>query len=131
MTVGGPAGPFSDLVVFSKDHTLVSRNSLRFDGVGRGVWEDIGDGTFATTLEFFADPDNPVENEFNVRVRVRNTLLIDQDTLQGTSTIDVFTVDGATHLAGPFQAVSETTRMKVIPEEGIILDDGDDDDDDD
>lgn len=138
-TVGGPAGPFSDLMVFNKDRTLATRNSLKSDTVGRGVWKEIGDedGTFAATFEVFTDVlvDDPPDSEFAQfahRAQVRVTIQLDQDTMHGTSTVDFFTVDGDSHLFGPFPGIPvEATRMKVIPEEGVILDDGDDDDDDD
>ena len=44
------------------------------------------------------------------------TLQVDDDTLTGTVTVDVFTLDGATLLVSIPGFILEGTRMTVIPE---------------
>jgi hypothetical protein len=81
------------------------------------VWKKIpGHGNFAATFENFEDSNS--DGAFDSRVPVRVTMhLLDHDTIIGTGTLDVLTLDGTTHVAGPFPGIPfEGTRMHVVPE---------------
>ena len=107
---------FFDLVVFDKRNTVTDRVSFSSGNtMGIGVWERIaGHDTYAVTLEAFDDAD--LDGTFDARLQVRFTLQVDGDTLSGTATVDVFTVDGNTLLVSIPGFILEGTRMTVIPE---------------
>ena len=50
------------------------------------------------------------------RAQIRLTLQVDDDTLTGTATVDIFTLDGKTLLVSIPGFIVEGTRMTVIPE---------------
>ena len=83
--------------------------------MGIGVWQRIaGHDTYAVTLEAF-DDDN-LDGIFDSRLQIRLTFQVDDDTLIGTATVDVFTVDGKTLLVSNPGFILVGTRMTVIPE---------------
>ena len=107
---------FFDLVVFDKRNTVTDRISFSSGNtMGSGVWERIaGHDTYGVTLEAFDDAD--LDGTFDARLQVRFTLQVDDDTLTGTGTADIFTLDGTTLLASIPGFIFEGTRMTVIPE---------------
>ncbi len=132
LTVSDPGGGFLSLTTFHADNTLIDRPSTSTTvGLGVGVWEAIGDDDdddsdsdsdsdsdqsgYAATFDSFIDSD--FDTNFDIRVRVRLTVFVENDTLVGTGTIEVRTLDDSQLLAGPFPGVTfEGTRMTVIPE---------------
>ncbi len=133
LTVSDPGGGFFSLTTFHADNTLIDRPSTSpYVGVGVGVWEAIGDddddddsdsdsdsdsdqSVYAATFDSFVDSN--FDNSFDIRVRVRLTVYVENDTFVGTGTIEVRTLDDSQLLAGPFPgATFEGTRMTVIPE---------------
>ncbi len=133
LTVSDPGGGFLSLTTFHADNTLIDRPSTSpHVGVGVGVWEAICDdhgdrrrrgdkhrhcdqSDYAATFDSFVDSN--FDNSFDIRVRVRLTVYVENDTLVGTGTIEVRTLDDSQLLAGPFPgATLEATRMTVIPE---------------
>ena len=85
--------------------------------MGGGVWERIDgneDANFAVTLETFSDDD--LNGTFDTRALIRLTLQVDDDTMTGTATVDVFTLDGKTPLVSFPGLTLEGTRMTVIRE---------------
>ncbi len=130
LTVSDPGGGFLSLTTFHADNTLIDRPSTSTTvGLGVGVWEAIGDdddddsdsdsdsdqSDYAATFDSFIDSD--FNTSFDIRVRVRLTVYVENDTLVGTGTIEVRTLDGSQVLAGPFpDATFVGTRMPVIPE---------------
>lgn len=108
---------FFSLMEFNKGGTMTEEASTPRHTTSIGVWKKIRDqGRFAGTFELFEDSDS--DGSFDVRLRVRLTIhLLDDDTITGTSTIDVLTLDGTTQLAGPFPGIPlEGTRMGVMRE---------------
>ncbi len=133
LTVSDPGGGFFSLTTFHADNTLIDRPSTSpYVGVGVGVWEAICDdhrdrrrrgdkhrhcdrSEYAATFDSFVDSD--FDTNFDIRVRVRLTVYVENDTFVGTGTIEVRTLDDSQLLAGPFpDATFEATRMTVIPE---------------
>jgi len=107
---------FFDLIAFNEDGTLTD---VFAEGPGLsaaiGVWKKVGRGTFAATLENFAD--NNGDGRFDVRNRIRLTYhVVDRDTVTATVTGDTVTIDGTTQVGGPFSATVRGTRMRVMPE---------------
>ncbi len=113
---------FFDLIVFHEDHTLTERVSFGTESMGSGVWEEIDDDydddddseNFAVMWESFND--DPLDGVFDFRTRVRMTAQLVDDTLTGTATVEIRTVDNTTTIVTfpplPFVAV----RMTVIPQ---------------
>ena len=136
LTVSDPGGGFLSVTTFHADNTLIDRPSTSPNvGVGVGVWEAICDddddhsdrpgrgdehrhcdpSEYAATFDSFVDSD--FDTNFDIRVRVRLTVFVENDTFVGTGTIEVRTLDDSQLLAGPFpDATFEATRMTVIPE---------------
>jgi hypothetical protein len=113
----GTPNQFFSLMTFNQGGTVTEEASTSRHTTSIGVWEKIhGHEDFAATFELFLDSDS--DGSFDRRIRVRQTIhLLDDDTLTGTSTIDVLTLDGTTQLAGPFSGIAlEGKRMKVLPE---------------
>lgn len=113
----GAANQFFSLVEFDRGGTMTEQASTPAHTPSIGVWKKIrGDGNFAATFELFLDSNS--DGLFDKRIRVRQTIhLLDEDTITGTSTIDVLTIDGSTQVAGPFPGVTlEGKRMKVLRE---------------
>ncbi len=131
LTVSDPGGGFLSLTTFHADNTLMDRASTSpFVSVGVGVWEAIGDdddhhsdshhndsdqSDYAATFDVFVDSD--FDTNFDIRLRIRLTVCVENDTLAGTATIEVRTLDNSQLIAGPFPGNTfEATRMTVIPE---------------
>jgi hypothetical protein len=115
--LAGTPQQFFGLTVFNKGGTMTEANSIPRQTIFSGVWKKIrGHGSFAATFEDFEDNDS--DGAFDRRVRVRLTIhLLDDDTITGTGTVDVLTLDGTTQVAGPFAGIPfEGTRMHVIRE---------------
>jgi hypothetical protein len=105
------------LTVFNKGGTMTVTNSIPRITINSGVWKKIpGHGNFAATFEDFEDSNS--DGAFDSRAPVRVTMhLLDDDTITGTGTVDVLTLDGTTHVAGPFPGIPfEGKRMHVVPE---------------
>ncbi len=124
-TVPTPVGTFFDYLVFHEDNTLTEMPSFgSFVSMGSGVWEEIDDddddsdsdhANFAVTFESFNDDDG--DTAFDSRNRVRLTLQVEGDTLTGTGTTEIRTLDNSALIAGPFPGSTfQATRMKVIPQ---------------
>ena len=76
---------------------------------------DSDQSDYAVTFEDFVDSD--FDTNFDIRIRVRLTAFLENDTLVGTATIEVRTLDNSQLIAGPFPGNTfEATRMTVIPE---------------
>jgi hypothetical protein len=113
----GTPNQFFSLMEFNKGGTMTEANSTPRKTTSSGVWKRIrGHGNFAATFELFQDSDS--DGSFDSRLRVRLTIhLLDNDTITGTSTVDVLTLDGTTQVAGPFPGIPlEGTRMRVMRE---------------
>jgi hypothetical protein len=114
--LAGTPGQFFSLMQFNKGGTVTEVASTPGHTSSIGVWERIQGHDFAATFELFQDTNS--DGLYDKRLRVRLTLhLIDNETLTGSSTVDVLTLDGETQVAGPFSGLSiDGKRMKVIPE---------------
>jgi hypothetical protein len=113
----GTPNQFFSLVEFNEGGTMTEEASTPRHTTSIGVWKKIGGhGNFAVTFELFLDSNS--DGSFDSRIRVRQTIhLLDDDTITGTSTVDVLTLDGTTQVAGPFPGIPlEGTRMKVMRE---------------
>jgi len=113
----GTPQQFFSLMQFSPDGTMTEASSTPGKSMSSGVWEEIrGHRNFAATFEVFQDGDS--DGSFDSRIRVRLTIhLLDDDSITGTSTVDVLTLDGTTQMAGPFPGIPlEGTRMRVMRE---------------
>lgn len=113
----GTPNQFFSLMEFNKGGTMTEAASTPRHTTSIGVWKKIrGQGNFAATFELFEDSNS--DGSFDSRLRVRLTIhLSDDDTITGTSTIDVLTLDGTTQVAGPFPGFPlEGTRMRVMRE---------------
>ncbi|MCM3903521.1 MAG: hypothetical protein ND866_17595 [Pyrinomonadaceae bacterium] len=113
----GTPQQFFSLMQFNQGGTMTEANSTPGKSMSSGVWKKIrGHRNFAATFEIFQDGDS--DGSFDSRIRVRLTIhLLDDDTIAGTSTIDVLTLDGTTQLAGPFPGIPlEGTRMRAMRE---------------
>ena len=75
--------------------------------------DDDSDANFAAMLEDLADLNS--DSVFDSRRRIRFTIDVDGDTISGTSTVEVFTLDFTTLLFTAFDTF-EGTRMTVIQE---------------
>jgi len=130
-TVSEPGGGFFSLTTFHADNTLIDRPSTSTTvGLGVGVWEAIGgdddddsdsdsdsdsdQSGYAATFDSFIDSD--FDNNFDIRARIRLTVYVENDTLAGTGTIEIRTLDGSQLLVLIPGATFEATRMTVIPE---------------
>jgi len=114
----GTPHQFFSLIVFNKGGTMTEANSStpRITASG-GVWKKIrGLGNFAATFEQFHDSD--ADGSFDSRNRIRLTIhLSDDDTITGTATVDVLTLDGTTQVAGPIPGLTFAgQRMRVVRE---------------
>ena len=117
IAVNPPEGEdFFSLMVFDKGNTMTERVSLsRGLSMGSGLWERIaGHNQFAATFEAFSDDD--LDGVFDTRERLRLTIQIDDDTLSGTATLDIFSLDGTILFFSIPGVILEGTRMTVIPE---------------
>jgi hypothetical protein len=113
----GTPQQFFSMMVFNEGGTMTEANSTPRKTVSSGVWKKLrGHGNFAATFEVFQD--NNGDGSFDSRIRVRLTIhLLDDDSIAGTSTVDVLTLDGTTQVAGPFPGIPlEGTRMRVMRE---------------
>jgi hypothetical protein len=113
----GTPNQFFSLMEFNKGGTMTEEASTPRHTTSIGVWKRIsGHGNFAATFELFQDSDS--DGSFDSRIRVRLTIhLWDEDTITGTTTVDVLTLDGTTQVAGPFPGFPlEGKRMRVLPE---------------
>jgi hypothetical protein len=113
----GTPQQFFSLMEFNKGGTMTEANSTPGKTMSSGVWKKIrGHGNFAATFEVFQDGDS--DGSFDSRIRVRLTIhFLDDDTITGTSTVDVLTLDGTTQVAGPFPGIPlEGKRMSVMRE---------------
>jgi hypothetical protein len=113
----GTPQQFFSLVEFNKGGTMTEVASTPRHTTSIGVWKKIrGEGNFAATFELFLDSNS--DGSFDSRIRVRQTIhLLDDDTITGTSTVDVLTLDGTTQVAGPFPGIPfEGKRMRVMRE---------------
>ncbi len=116
---GAPGFPdFFSLMVFDKRNTMTERVSVSPEiTMGSGVWENIvgdDDANVAIMFELFSDEE--LDGVFDTRFRVRGTFQVDDDTLTGTATVDVLTLDGTTLLDSIPGLTLEGTRMTVIRE---------------
>jgi hypothetical protein len=114
----GTPNQFFSLMEFNKGGTMTEASSIAANTTSIGVWKKIsGHGNFAATFELFFDSDS--DGVIDSRYRVRLTIqLLDDDTITGTSTIEVLTLDGTTPVAGPFSGIPlGGTRMKVMREQ--------------
>jgi hypothetical protein len=135
LTGGGPA---FDYLVFHEGNTLTERVSDPKESMGSGVWEkidsdsgeksgksgkscksgkgdDSGAATYAATFETFSDPD--FNGVYDARTRVRLTFQLNDDTISGTGTIEIRTLDNIGLIAGPFTGFTYVAnRMTVIPQ---------------
>ena len=127
-TVDDPGqGTFFDILMFHEGNTLTERaSSSPFVSMGSGVWEEIGDddgdsdsdsddghADFAATFEAFNDGN--FDGVFDSRFRIRLTLQLEDDTITGTGTVELRTLDNSMLIAGPFLGSTfEATRMTVI-----------------
>jgi hypothetical protein len=133
-------GAIFDYLVFHEGNTLTERVSLATESMGSGVWERIDsdsvkksgksgkscksgnnddDGSdaanYAVTFETFSDFD--LNGAYDGRTRVRLTFQLKDDTITGTGTIEIRTLDNTGLIAGPFtDSAFVATRMTVIPE---------------
>jgi hypothetical protein len=136
LTVSDPGGGFLSLTTFNADNTLIDRPSTSTTvGLGVGVWKAICDddddhsdrpgrgnehrhcdpSEYAATFDSFIDSD--FDTNFDIRARIRLTVYVENDTLTGTGTIEILSLDGSQLLDGPFPgATIVATRMTVIPE---------------
>ena len=114
VTIGAPFNAFAHLV-FHKGNTMTEENTLSAGiSMSSGVWKKIrGRGNFATTFEAFSDDD--LDGVYDTRGLIRQTIHVEGDTLVGTGTVEIRSLDGAMlfdTLSSPFEA----TRMTVIRE---------------
>ena len=136
LTVSDPGGGFLSLTTFNVDNTLIDRPSTSTTvGLGVGVWKAICDddddhsdrpgrgdehrhcdpSEYAATFDSFID--STFDTNFDIRARIRLTVYVENDTLTGTGTVEIRSLDGSQLLAGPFPgATIVATRMTVIPE---------------
>ncbi|MCM3874009.1 MAG: hypothetical protein ND895_25250 [Pyrinomonadaceae bacterium] len=113
----GAPNQFFSLMEFHKGGTMTEEASSPNHTGSIGVWKKIrGHGNFAATFELFRDSDG--DEVLDGRFRVRLTIhLLDDDTMTGTFTVDLLTLDGTTQVGGPFPGLPlEGTRMKVMRE---------------
>ena len=116
LAVSHEAGDFFSLTEFDKRGTMTDNASLHAGtSLGSGVWEKIdGDDTYAGMFEAWNDPD--LDGTYDTRAQIRLTIQVDDDTLTGTATVDIFTLDGTFLIVSIPGFIVEGTRMTVIPE---------------
>lgn len=123
-------GEFLGYFIFNEGGTMTDRVSTgSFQSMGSGVWERIrrrGDDddkdahasrrpVYAALVEGFDDAN--FDGVFDGRFRVRATFERRGDVIEGTSTIEVRSLDNSMTVAGPFSGLSlKATRMTVIRE---------------
>ncbi len=115
--VSPPQGEdFFTVTVFDKRNTMTDNASLHGGtSLGSGVWERIaGHDTYAGMFEAWNDDD--LDGTYDTRAQIRLTLQVDDDTLTGTATVDIFTLDGTFLIVSIPGFIVEGTRMTVIPE---------------
>ena len=112
----GTPSQFFSLMEFNKGGTMTEEASSPGHTTSIGAWKRTDGHDFAAMFELFQDSDG--DGLFDKRLRVRLTIhLIDADTISGSSTVDILTLDGTTPVAGPFPGLPiEGKRLKVIPE---------------
>ncbi len=116
VTINPGPTEFPVYFVFNKGNTMTERASVVFGSKGSGVWEKIDkddDANFAGMFEDFLDFDS--DSVYDFRRRIRLTIHVDGDTISGTTTVEVFTLDFTTLLFTGFDTF-EGTRMTVIRE---------------
>lgn len=116
LAVSHEAGDFFSLTEFDKRGTMTDNASLHAGtSLGSGVWEKIDeDDTYAGMFEAWNDDD--FDGTYDTRAQIRLTLQVDGDTLTGTATVDIFTLDGTFLIVSIPGFIVEGTRMTVIPE---------------
>ena len=116
LAVSHEAGDFFSLTEFDKRGTMTDNASLHAGtSLGSGVWEKIdGDDTYAGMFEAWNDDGSG--GTYDTRAQIRLTLQVDDDTLTGTATVDIFTLDGTFLIVSIPGFIVEGTRMTVIPE---------------
>jgi len=109
-------GDFFTLMMFDKRNTMTDNASLHAGtSLGSGVWEKIdGHDTYAGMFEAWNDDD--FDGTFDTLAQIRLTIQVDDDTLTGTATVDIFTLDGTFLIVSIPGFIVEGTRMTVIPE---------------
>lgn len=135
-------GQFYDYLVFHEDNTMTEKVASTIESVGSGVWEEIGSdrdvdrrsrrnsnghsrrdsddddsdvASFRAMFETFRD--NDADGTYDARTRVRITFRLTGDTLTGTGTIELRTLEDNAPLAGPFEGSTfVATRMELIPQ---------------
>jgi hypothetical protein len=116
--VGFPGTPsqFFVMTVFNEGGTMTEVLSSGGVSSTSGVWKQIrGDANFAATSQNFFDSD--ANGSFDLRFRTRQTIhLSDHNTLTGTITVEIVSLDGTTVLSEPVQVPIEGTRMRVVRE---------------
>lgn len=113
----GTPNQFFSLMKFDEKGTMTDVSSSPGNTASVGVWEKThGTGNNAAMFELFLDSNN--DGAVDLRFRVRLTIHVsDRDTLSGTSTLEVRTLDGGTLVAGPFAGIPLSgSRMKVLSE---------------
>ena len=117
LVVSPPGGPdFFSVTVFDKRNTMTDNASLHAGtSLGSGVWERIaGHDTYAGIFEAWNDDD--FDGTYDTRAQIRLTLQVDDDTMSGTATVDIFSLDGTILFVSIPGFIVEATRMTVIPE---------------
>lgn len=112
----GTPSQFFSLMQFNKSGAMTEEASSPGHTTSIGTWKRIQGHDFGATFELFHDSDS--DGLFDKRLRVRITIqMVDADTITGTSTVDVLTLDGTSQVAGPFPGLPLSgKRMSVIPE---------------
>ncbi|HEX7295724.1 MAG TPA: hypothetical protein VF251_08240, partial [Pyrinomonadaceae bacterium] len=88
----GTPSQFFSLMQFNKDGTMTEEASSPSHTTSIGVWKKTQGHDFAATFELFSDGNG--DGLFDTRLRVRLTIhVVDADSMTGTSTIDVLTLD--------------------------------------
>ena len=104
------------IVVHHKDNTTTGISPFRQDTSFAGLWEKISGDDYSNTIEWLHGRDE--DGMADTRFRGRNTVHLDGDTISGTTTLDVLSLDGTMVVAEPFPGITFVgTRMFVIPEE--------------
>ena len=117
LVVSPPGGEdFFSVTQFDKRNTMTDNASLHGGtSLGSGVWQRIaGHDTYAGMFEAWNDDD--FDGTYDTRAQIRLTLQVDDDTLSGTATVDIFSLDGTILFVSIPGFIVEGTRMTVIPE---------------
>ncbi len=115
--VSPPQGEdFFTVTMFDKRNTMTDNATLHGGtSLGCGVWERIaGHDTSAGMFEAWNDDD--FDGTYDTRAQIRLTLQVDDDTLSGTATVDIFSLDGTILFVTIPGFIVEGARMTVIPE---------------